>query len=648
MKFSDLHDMSEAEALAAYQAAGWPVLRGPKGLAARLGAGLVTLVVEGPGGQAALEKLEARYGALGHAPRRDGWNPQVMLFRSPPGSFMRTVHHLHGHAKDVHLIGSRAELILPPSIDRGIHQRWAGSTSVRTLDFLAIPFLPQWLRELIADPKAQREAAAQRRQIAIPTKHLDACSDIGNAERFARDHGTTVRWCPGWGTWLVWDEQRWKRDEDGEVVRRAIETVRKIAEDASRAEDAEDRKTLAEHALRSESRGAISALLDLAKSQEGLTVQVSQLDADEWTLCVRNGLLDLRTGELRPHDPDALCTKLAPVEWDPDADTSEWDRFITTTQKGDTEVVEFLRRAVGYSLTGSTREQRYFFIHGRGATGKSTFVEAIKATLGDYARTADTATFMESGKPGAGTGPQPELVRLVGSRFVPCTEVEDGARLAVGVVKRITGGDTVTVRDLYAKAFEFTPSFKVWMVANTPPRVSDRDDAIFRRVVRVPFENVIPQDQRDPELRRRLVSPELSGPAILRWAVQGARDWIQFGLRVPAVIDAATQAYRDEQDPLRAFWQECVFEPSATTPRKALREAYERWNKAEGTSHALSPKAFAQRVRERLEITHGASFTCDTTMRVAGTLSPVDAWRGIAPRIVHPDDEAEAPPVAPF
>lgn len=634
---ADVHGLSDAEARAKYLAAGWPVVpasTGGNGI--MLGAGVVGLAIASPAGVEALERLERTYGALPRAPRRSGWDPQIRLFRVDPSRVFRTVMHLHGHAKDVHVLGSKRELVLPPSLERHTYHQWADVCATQRLDFLSVPFLPRWLRELLDDRAA---GLAQRRQIVIPAKDLAACSDMGNAERYIRDHGSEVRWCPGWDSWLVWDGRRWAKDDDGEAMRRAMVTARKISDEAEKARDGEDRKALADHALASESFAKLSAMLNTAKNHQGITISPAALDADEWTLCVTNGLLDLRTGELRPHDPEALCSKLAPIAWDPDADMTEWESFISTALKGDADVIAFVQRAVGYSLTGSTREQRYFFVHGRGATGKSTFVEAIKAMLGDYARTADTSTFMDTGRPHASGAPQPEIVRLAGARFVPCTEVEEGARLAVGVVKKITGGDTVTVRDMYAKPFEFTPGFKVWMVANTAPKVSDRDDAIFRRVLRIPFDNIIPAAQRDPELRKRLVDPAVSGPAILRWAVQGVHDWLQSGLRVPEVIEAATQDYRDAQDPLRAFWELCEFGAELTTPRKTLREAYEKWNRAEGTSHALSPKAFATRVRERIESLQGNGHKADTTVRVAWSTSPVDAWRGIAVKIVHDDGQ---------
>lgn len=601
-----------------------------------LGAGVVALAITSPAGVEAMERLERTYGALPRAPRRSGWDPQIRLFRVDPARVFRTVMNLHGHAKDVHVLGSKRELVLPPSLERHTYHQWADVCATQRLDFLSVPFLPQWLRELLDDRAA---GLAQRRQIVIPAKHLAACSDTGNAHRFVRDHGTEVRWCPGWDSWLVWDGVRWRKDDDGEAIRRAMVTVSKIHDEAAQARDGDDRKELLDHAHASESASAIANMLKLAKALEGITVSVTALDADPWVMCVENGTLELRTGTLRPHDPADLCTKLAPVTWDENADTSEWESFLSTAQRGDAEVCSFIQRAVGYSLTGSQAEQKYFFIHGRGATGKSTFIEAVKKTFGEYAMTADSATFMESGRPGADKGPQPELVRLYGSRCVACTEIEEGARLQVGMVKRVTGDDTVAVRDMYRPVIEFVPGFKLWMVGNSAPKVNPNDDAIFRRCTRIPFTNVIPEAQRDPEVRKRLVSPELR-PAILRWAVQGCVQWVQSGLRVPAVIQAATQAYRDEQDTLRAFWDLFTFAPEAVETRKAIREAYERWNREEGTSHILSPKAFAARVRERLQMQYGDTINVETTKKVPGGSSPVDAWRGFTFR--KPDSDAAA------
>jgi hypothetical protein len=222
------------------------------------------------------------------------------------------------------------------------------------------------------------------------------CTDLGNAERLVRLFGDRIRFVPQWG-WLVWDGKHWARDNGNQrITELAEETVRQIYREAAEAQDHEERAKLAKWAIASESRQRITAMIDLAAPM--CLAFPDDFDADDWLLNLENGVLNLRTLEFMPHDPDSKLTKLAPVTYDPNADCPKWKAFLQRIFNNNERLIRFVQRAVGYSLTGSTREQCLFFLHGTGANGKSTFLEVIRALLGDYAVTAEFSTFVADRK----------------------------------------------------------------------------------------------------------------------------------------------------------------------------------------------------------------------------------------------------------
>ena len=406
------------------------------------------------------------------------------------------------------------------------------------------------------------------------------CTDLGNARRLVARHGHEIRYCYPWRTWLIWTGKRWEEDQAGAIERRAKNTVGSIYAEASDIGDEKERQAVGKWALASESERRIRSMIALAPSELGIPIAPEELDADPWLLNVANGTLDLRTGQLHPHDPADLCTKLAPVAYDPDATLPLWDRFLQDVSGGDEELIAFLARSAGETLTGDTGEERIRMILGPAATGKSTYIEALKATLGDYALTADFETFLQRSFTG---GPRPDIARLKGARLVASIEVDEGKRLAQGLLKTVTGGDTVTARRLYQAEFEFRPMFKLWLVANHAPQVQADDSAMWRRLVRVPFDHVIPEGQRDPDVKRTLTDPAIAGPAILAWAVRGCQDWQHDGLRIPNVVRRATEEYRRDQDTLGQFIAEgCTLDPHEWTTAAALRTAYEGWAEENG------------------------------------------------------------------
>lgn len=398
-------------------------------------------------------------------------------------------------------------------------------------------------------------------------------TDTGNAERLIAMHGTDLRYASGIH-WLAWDGRRWAPDDTGELMRRAKLTARAIYHDAANCGDDDERKRIAAWARASESEPRLRAMVSLAASERPVVVRVAQIDANPFLLNVLNGTINLRTGELRLPNRGDLITKLAPVAYDPDARSERWEMFLDRVTGGDAELRGFLQRVAGYTIAGVTDEEILAFPHGPGATGKTTCVEAIRAALGEYGCTADFETFLARR---GDAGIRNDIARLAGARMVVSVEVEDGKRLAEGLIKQLTGGDTIAARFLHLEYFEFEPRFTLWLVANTRPRAHADDDALWRRILQIPFTVVIPEAERDPELKRALRTDPAERTAILAWLVQGCLQWQRRGLDVPDRVRDYTAQYRAENDTLADWIADDCELGQHWTPARDLRVAYEYW-----------------------------------------------------------------------
>lgn len=432
-------------------------------------------------------------------------------------------------------------------------------------------------------------------QRSVVTRTDYGCTDLANSERLVARHGSDLRYVAATRQWHVSDGRRWRADDTGEIERRAKETARAIYLEAEAAANAARRKELAAHAVRSEAAAKIAAMITLAQSDAMVALRADDLDADPWLLNVANGTIDLRTGELRPHRREDLITKLAPVAYDPAARLELFEAFLLQTFGGNADLIRYVQKAAGYSLCGDTREEALFIAHGPTGGGKTSLAEALRAALGDYAATADPESFLTSRRDGA--APRADIARLHGRRLVVGVEVDQDRRMAEGLVKQLTGGDTVVARHLYREHFEFRPQFKLWIFANDAPRVRDDDDAVWRRLRLVPFVHPVPRERRDPQLKAALRDPRVGGPAVLAWAVAGCVLWQRDGLGTPPVIESATQSYREAQDPVADFIAECaVAEEGAWATIEELYAAYSAWAKAAGERQPLAKRGFGSRL----------------------------------------------------
>ncbi len=390
-----------------------------------------------------------------------------------------------------------------------------------------------------------------------PTPDAYRHTDIGNAERLLNRHGKDLRFTEAAGI-VVWDGTRWRPHRDEQARGLAVETVRamyqeveilkKLAEqDVARADELRKRaETLWGHARGSERSARLSAMLDVARgvaSNRGTFVWdfAATFDSHPMLLNCPNGTLDLATGKLREHRRSDFITKVTSASFREDADCPRWIAFLYEIFDGNEALVRFMQRSIGYSLTGEVREQCLWFLHGKGANGKSTFIGAILAMLGDYGLTTSTDTLMVR----RGDHIPNDIARMRGARFIAAKETEEGKQLAEVLVKELTGGDKVAARFLRQEWFEFQPECKIFVSGNYKPVIRGTDEGIWRRLHLVPFSVTIPKERRDEKLPEKLRA-EL--PGMLAWSVRGCLDWQRDGLKPPELVAAATAAYREDQD----------------------------------------------------------------------------------------------------
>ena len=422
-----------------------------------------------------------------------------------------------------------------------------------------------------------------------PTEDEIRLTEVGNADRFVTQHGQAVRFCHELNSWFLWCDGRWLKDHSLQTQYLAEQTARSIFEEAASIVDSRMREDVAAWAKKSCSKRVIESTLALAKPK--LAISVDQFDQDAMLLNFINGTVELRTGILREHKREDWITKQVRHSYSVNAKCPRFEQFLTEVTKGDADLIGFLQRALGYSLTGSTAAQCMFIAFGEGANGKSTLLNLIHDLMGDYAMNAPVQTFVAKMSEG---GASDEIARLRGARFVTAAEAEPDQPMAEALLKRVTGGDIVTARHLYEKNFDFKPQFKIWMSTNHRLKIVGNDKAIWRRIHEVPFTVSFPADKQDANLGKILRD---EAPGILAWAVRGCLDWQQVGLSPPEAVLKATQSYRSEMDLVGRFLSEATARSPGTRVMKAdAHQAYVEWAQSSG-SDELNKADFGRRMK---------------------------------------------------
>lgn len=398
---------------------------------------------------------------------------------------------------------------------------------------------------------------------------------------FTRRYHRDWRYVAAWGRWLVWDGQRWRTED----TLAATDLIRSVCrQTAVRADNPKIAAKLA-------SASTVGGVERLARADRRHAATTDEWDADPWLLNTPGGVVDLKTGRMRPHDRADRMTKITTAT--PSGDCPTWKQFIDEVTGGDKELQAYLQRMVGYALTGSTQEHALFFLYGTGANGKSVFVNTLATILGDYATNAPMDTFMETRTDRHPT----DMAGLRGARFVAAIETEQGKRWAESKLKNLTGGDKIAARFMRQDFFEFFPQFKLFVAGNHKPAIRNIDEAMKRRLHLIPFTITVPPERRDKNLQHKLLA-ERDG--ILAWAVQGCLDWQRHGrLDPPQRVVDATEEYFEAEDALGRWLDErCVRTPNAKSLTAELFSDWKQWADAAG-EFTGSQKRFADLLLNR-------------------------------------------------
>ncbi len=416
---------------------------------------------------------------------------------------------------------------------------------------------------------------SQRAEIASLANY--SLSDAGNAEAFVEMFGNLVRYDHARDRWLVWDQHRWRPDNDAATFRMALSTTR-ARHRAAEADHLsfEDRKSLSLHAIKSEARSRLDAILAVARTMTPVADPGEDWDTVPGLIGAPNGVIDLTTGKLRDGRPEDRITMQVGVPFEPDADCPRWDRFLLEVL-GDPTVVTFVQRLAGYSLTGEASLDFLVFLMGVGSNGKTTLLDLLSRAGGDYSREIGATAFLQSRLPLHTT----EVADLDGSRLATCEELGD-AQLNANRLKQLSGGGRITARKMRENTTTFPQTWTLWFTTNGLPRADDNSWAFWRRVVAIDFPKVFePND--DPSLEEDLRA-EL--PGILNWMVEGAVAFYgQGGVGdFPEAVREKTAEYREDVDPMESVFESgfLVAESGSWTATADLYCAYQRWAEKNG------------------------------------------------------------------
>ena len=421
-------------------------------------------------------------------------------------------------------------------------------------------------------------------------------TDTGNAHRLYDRFGNVIRYSYNRKKWYFWDGKSWVLDEIGEIKKLADDICEDLKRDAWGIQDEDMQEQALKFARRTAGSNAKEAMIKECQHLNGIPATPDEFDSYTDFLNCQNGIVNLRNGELIPHDPSFMMSKICNSEYDVKRRPPKmWLSFLKDVTDGDQALIDYIQKCVGYSLSGSNREQCAYFLYGMGNNGKSTFLDTIADMLGGYSSNAQPDTLMIQSRLGSsGGGANSDIARLKSARFVTCEEPTEGVRLNEGLLKQLTGGSKVTCRFLYGDEFEYTPEFKIWIATNHKPTVRGTDFGIWRRIKLIPFEVNIPKEKVDKNLKYKL---RQEFPQILAWAVEGCMKWQKEGLGEPDKVSIATKEYKNEMDVVASFVDQCIiidYTADGNIPANDLFALYSKWTKANNEFEMSSKKFFVE------------------------------------------------------
>lgn len=426
-------------------------------------------------------------------------------------------------------------------------------------------------------------------------------TDTGNAHRLYDRFGKVIRYSYNRRKWYYWTGKQWILDESGEIKKLADDVCEDLKKEAWSIQDEDLQEKALKFAHRTSQSTPKEAMIKECQHLGEIPASPDDFDAYQDFLNCQNGIVNLRNGELLPHDSNLMMSKICNAEYDVEhKPPKRWLQFLDEITNGDKALQAYVQKCVGYSISGSNREQCTYFLYGMGNNGKSTFLDTISDLLGGYASNAQPDTIMLQSRLGSsGGGANSDIARLKSARFVTCEEPTEGVRLNEGLLKQLTGGSKITCRFLYGDEFEYTPEFKIWVATNHKPIVRGTDFGIWRRIKLIPFEVNIPADKVDKNLKYKL---RQEFPQILAWAVEGCIKWQNEGLDEPKCVLDATKDYKQEMDLIAGFVEQCIMIDYTTTNRimaSDLFAVYSKWAKM-NNEYEMSSKKFFTEVQKKL------------------------------------------------
>lgn len=423
-------------------------------------------------------------------------------------------------------------------------------------------------------------------------------SDVGNAERIIDLYGGIIRYDCIRDRFFIWNGCCWQIDISNSIYKLAKKTLRRfMAEidslDAKGDTSLEDmKKKLKSFAVKSENDSRIRAMVNQLKSQP--EIMMGDCDSDIYLLNLKNGTLDLRTGILEKHRKEDYITRIVDIEYDEKALCPNWMEFLDKVFMGDKDMIDFVQTSVGYSITGSQKEQCFYMLHGNGANGKTTFLNTIKMITGDYSDYLKASSLMTRQFDDGARG---DLAKLQGKRFVCSSELNEGQYFDESLLKCLTGGESIPVRFLYGEEFNLKPMFKIWVSTNERPRIRGTDLGIWRRVRLIPFLYTFTEEERNKDFMEQYIIPEL--PGILNWVVKGCLKWQKEGMTIPQKSLAEAEDYRDEMDVVQRFLDEnCITGDIYTIKVGDLYQRFSAWCGKSGDRPVTSIK-FGKKLKEK-------------------------------------------------
>ncbi len=490
---------------------------------------------------------------------------------------------------------------------------------------------PKTEEEVLKETIGAETLEGESKKGESPEEKVAHLTDAANADLMVENFGDTLRFDHKRKRWLIWGDHRWKPDDDEAIKRLAIKSARKRYTEAVNV-DFKEREKVSKWAIQSENRQKIDATIALTRAAIPITDNGDDWDSDNFLLSCPNGILDLKTGKLRKGKPEDRITMSTNTEYKPDAKCPRWELFIDEIFKGDKEIIEYVHKALGYSITGDQSEQAAFFCYGSGANGKSVMFRTIRDILGDYGHDSPASLLQRHY-----SGNTNDVAATECKRFLVSSETLSTSKLNEQRIKRWTGGENESARYLYGEFFSFRPTCKIWLFVNHKPNVEDNSMGFWRRIRLIPFNVKFEGSSDDKKLPEKLM---LEAEGILAWLVRGCLKWQKEGLEpTPPAVIQATQAYQAESDALYDFLADVYGDKvEEKVYAKDFYKTYVGWSDEQGfkSKDILDHMKFSQQMEEKFHKDRDMSGIYYENVRLPAKKNKKKSQKGNSPTYFEP------------